>query len=107
LHVTVPAENGEYWRLLVPGRYNVTAVTPGYQPQSKEVSVADSGHNEAQRLDFSLSPLAEDSAVDTQVGIDDGNEIHNDKIIDSIPNQLNSGEPQLLLLTNNTLLLER
>jgi hypothetical protein len=51
-------KNGEYWRLLTPGNYEVLAAKDGYEPQAQAVTVKTaSGDEEATRLDFNLNPL--------------------------------------------------
>lgn len=49
--------DGDYYRLLTPGEYEVMADQEGYQPQTQRVTVTESHHQPAQRLDFKLSPL--------------------------------------------------
>ncbi len=55
--------DGDYWRLLTPGEYEVTVGAAGFEPQTKLVEVdspAPGGgshpHQEAARLDFELVP---------------------------------------------------
>ena len=38
-HNVTTSTYGDYWRLLLPGKYSVTASAPGYLPQTKEVTV--------------------------------------------------------------------
>jgi hypothetical protein len=40
-------QDGDYFRLLTPGEYEVTVYAEGYEPQSKLVEVSESGHQEA------------------------------------------------------------
>ncbi|XP_059098087.1 carboxypeptidase E-like [Tigriopus californicus] len=49
--------NGDYWRLLTPGEYEITVEAPGYAPQSKLVEVDRHVHEEAPILNFELFPL--------------------------------------------------
>ena len=49
--------DGDYWRLLTPGHYIITAYRDGYQPLSHKVIVYERPHEEAQRVDFHLQPL--------------------------------------------------
>ncbi|XP_076349571.1 carboxypeptidase E-like [Tachypleus tridentatus] len=53
-HDVTSVRGGEYWRLLTPGTYRVTAVKAGFQPQSREVTVTNIPYQEAQRVDFTL-----------------------------------------------------
>ncbi|KAH9360497.1 hypothetical protein HPB48_008296 [Haemaphysalis longicornis] len=51
-------ENGEYWRLLIPGTYDVRVYRDGYLPEKKRVVVEERPRKEAQRVDFHLKPVA-------------------------------------------------
>ena len=48
--------SGEYWRLLTPGQYEVSATKTGYDPVTKLVKVSPTAHQEAFRVDFALQP---------------------------------------------------
>ncbi|XP_002129550.2 carboxypeptidase D-like [Ciona intestinalis] len=72
-HDIVTAEGGDFWRLLVPGDYVITAQKDGYKPQSKSVHVT-SGY--ATQINFTLvSPTkkqtsltpTEDKATDSEI----------------------------------------
>jgi len=47
---------GEYWRLLTPGHYEVTVMKDGFTPVTKLITVNGTGHEEASRIDFLLTP---------------------------------------------------
>lgn len=56
-HDIYAAETGDYWRLLVPGRYNVTASAVGYETLTRSVNVPSYGENVGDgevTLDFTL-----------------------------------------------------
>lgn len=44
-HVTYSAKDGDYYRLLLPGKYNVTASVKGYEAQTVEVVIPDTGNH--------------------------------------------------------------
>ncbi|XP_035900560.1 carboxypeptidase D isoform X2 [Anopheles stephensi] len=52
-HVTYTTANGDYYRLLLPGLYNVTAEAEGYEPQSLEVRIPPEA-DRAVIVDFQL-----------------------------------------------------
>ncbi|KAG7299519.1 hypothetical protein JYU34_016482 [Plutella xylostella] len=49
---------GDYYRLLTPGHYEVTASRPGYFPVSRVITVANSRHTPAILLNFKLEPTS-------------------------------------------------
>jgi len=53
-HDITSVHDGDYWRLLTPGEYEITVSAPGYLSQTKLVEVSDNGHGEAPGLDFNL-----------------------------------------------------
>ncbi|XP_014670312.1 PREDICTED: carboxypeptidase E-like [Priapulus caudatus] len=58
-HDVTSAHGGDYWRLLTPGRYEVTSVAADYTPETKVVEVTNPDHAEAVVIDFHLKPLAD------------------------------------------------
>ncbi|XP_072099753.1 carboxypeptidase D-like [Mobula birostris] len=61
-HPVRSAKDGDYWRLLVPGRYKITVSARGYVPMTKNVTVV----GEAVEVNFTLSRVADghDSSLD-------------------------------------------
>lgn len=55
--------DGEYWRLLVPGEYEVTAAAEGHLPLTHSVTIVNKPHTEALRRDFDLSPILDDAFI--------------------------------------------
>ncbi|CAH0559396.1 unnamed protein product [Brassicogethes aeneus] len=57
LHDILSVQDGDYFRLLTPGEYKISAYKKGYLPHSKLVLVTNPEHRQAQRVDFALKPL--------------------------------------------------
>jgi carboxypeptidase E len=55
-HDITSVHDGDYWRLLTPGEYEITAIKAGYEPETKLVEVTENGHHTAPVLNFELSP---------------------------------------------------
>jgi len=55
-HDIYTAEGGDYWRLLVPGQYNVTVSAVGYETFTQNINIPDGKRIEdgEMTLDFSL-----------------------------------------------------
>lgn len=43
-HVTYTAKDGDFYRLLLPGKYNLTVSAKGYEAQTVEIVIPDSGN---------------------------------------------------------------
>ncbi|KAI5745174.1 hypothetical protein M8J76_008927 [Diaphorina citri] len=56
-HPIIGTVRGEYWRLLLPGNYNIIATAAGYESVIKQVTVGNETMNPT-RLDFQLKPVA-------------------------------------------------
>lgn len=56
-HDVTSFKDGDYWRLLVPGSYEITATANGYQPQTRLVELHAS---EGKVVNFTLKPNRED-----------------------------------------------
>jgi len=79
-HPVTTASTGDYFRLLVPGSYNITVQAAGYQPRSQLITIPPARQEpSAVLLDFELKPINvyphEDNELDLQTGqhIDDQN----------------------------------
>ena len=57
-HVIHTSEDGDYWRILVPGTYNITASAHGFESVTQTVTVLanDAGLPKETTLDFTLMP---------------------------------------------------
>lgn len=56
-HDIYTAEGGDYWRLLLPGKYNITVTVVGYETLTQNVEVPPYGENIGDgevTLDFTL-----------------------------------------------------
>lgn len=56
-HDVTSSKDGDYWRLLVPGSYEITARAKGHQPQTHLVELRAS---EGKIVNFTLKPNQED-----------------------------------------------
>ncbi|XP_071039037.1 carboxypeptidase E [Parasteatoda tepidariorum] len=61
-HDITSVDGGEYWRLLTPGKYRITAAKNGYKSKAEIITVENTPHEEAVRLDFKLVPELEDNS---------------------------------------------
>jgi hypothetical protein len=75
-HDVTSAHDGDYWRLLVPGRYTVTACAePEYACTSKTVDVDNKAHSMAQTVDFTLTPRTPRTPHPEQESVDYGQQV--------------------------------
>jgi len=91
-HDILSVKNGEYWRLLTSGTYEVLAAKDGYEPDAKTVVVRND-KPEAMRVDFNLKPAEE--VLDPQVMA--SNDYFGYK---SIPDNIDLNNPEVLRLIN-------
>merc|ERR1712029_264691 len=56
-HDITSVHDGDYWRLLTPGEYEVIAVADGYEPVAKLVEVTENGHDTAPVVNFELRKI--------------------------------------------------
>ncbi|OWK15320.1 hypothetical protein Celaphus_00000804, partial [Cervus elaphus hippelaphus] len=64
-HPVTTYKNGDYWRLLVPGTYKITASARGYNPVTKNVTVKSEG---AVQVNFTLVRSSADSNNESKKG---------------------------------------
>ena len=64
----LPVLDGDYWRLLTPGEYEITVLAEGYEPETKLVEVDDNGHGEAPVLNFDMAPAMEEGEEQQHLG---------------------------------------
>ncbi|KAJ1071639.1 hypothetical protein K5549_001931 [Capra hircus] len=64
-HPVTTYKNGDYWRLLVPGTYKITASARGYNPVTKNVTVKSEG---AVQVNFTLVRSSTDSNNESKKG---------------------------------------
>lgn len=53
-HDITSVHDGDYWRLLTPGEYEVIAMADGYEPEAQLIEISENGHNTAPILNFEL-----------------------------------------------------
>ncbi|XP_050440945.1 carboxypeptidase D isoform X3 [Adelges cooleyi] len=66
-HSVKTTERGEYWRLLLPGTYTVTASAPGYGPSIRYNVTVKNENASNSSVNFVLQTLKTSSAVDLSV----------------------------------------
>ncbi|KAF6093139.1 carboxypeptidase D [Phyllostomus discolor] len=64
-HPVTTYKTGDYWRLLVPGTYKITASARGYNPVTKNVTVKSDG---AIQVNFTLTRSSTDSNNESKKG---------------------------------------
>ncbi|KAJ8954965.1 hypothetical protein NQ318_000396 [Aromia moschata] len=65
-HDISSVRDGDYYRLLTPGTYKITAYKEGYLPHTRMATVTNLPYYPARRLDFSLKPVGEPSLIRIQ-----------------------------------------
>lgn len=72
------AKDGDYWRLLLPGGYKVTATAKGYEPLTKEITVKE---GDAAELNFVLkkSKLSNGTTDEEQQDSEEPNPVEDSK----------------------------
>ena len=78
-HDITSVHDGDYWRLLTPGEYEVIAIADGYEPEAQLIEVTENGHNTAPVLNFELKKAGSD--------LFEENEYENEGVLD---NELNA-----------------
>ncbi|KAK9751479.1 Zinc carboxypeptidase [Popillia japonica] len=63
-HDITSVHDGDYFRLLTPGQYKVTAIHKGFYPRSRTVIVTNEPYSPAVRVDFGLRPLTHQLQAD-------------------------------------------
>ncbi|KAG5866493.1 hypothetical protein JTB14_015933 [Gonioctena quinquepunctata] len=67
-HSVKSAKNGDYWRILLPGEYNLTVAARGYESYTSKIVIPDSGHLEYNVTLMKDDPLHWASAYDFGIG---------------------------------------
>ncbi|XP_072384929.1 carboxypeptidase E-like isoform X1 [Diabrotica undecimpunctata] len=81
-HDVTSVHDGDYYRLLTPGKYKLTAYRDGFLPRSKIVTVLNKPFEEAPRVDFPLKPITMPPYIRIQT-----NNYINSKLDDEFDNQ--------------------
>ncbi|KAM9734172.1 carboxypeptidase D [Menidia menidia] len=63
-HNLTTAKHGDYYRILLPGNYSITAVAPGYSPMVNSVRVTE---GKATELNFTLAPVVSEGTGSVSV----------------------------------------
>jgi len=63
-HHVASVHDGDYWRILTPGEYEITAIAEGYLPLTHDVKISNPHHQEALRRDFDLAPMPDQEIMD-------------------------------------------
>ena len=84
-HDVTSSKDGDYWRLLVPGSYEITARAKGYQPKTHLVELRAS---EGKIVNFTLKPNQEDG---TKLSLVVGEDELLDRVMVSLKNTCMSG----------------
>uniref|UniRef100_A0A4W3IJ27 Carboxypeptidase D, a n=1 Tax=Callorhinchus milii TaxID=7868 RepID=A0A4W3IJ27_CALMI len=83
-HPIKSAKDGDYWRLLVPGVYKITASARGYLPMTKNVTVKD---RQAVEVNFTLSRVTDykiNSHVEVSINSSAGSEEEFNKLVKNL-----------------------
>nr|XP_022910449.1 carboxypeptidase E-like [Onthophagus taurus] len=87
---------GDYYRLLTPGKYKVTAYRDGFLPHSRIVTITNPLFTEAQRVDFGLKPITIPPYVRIQDNLDTNNNIDfNTRFAGQLWKQWNAQQDQM------------
>jgi hypothetical protein len=65
-HPVTTGKSGDYWRLLTPGRYIMTAEKDGYLKASQPVEVTNAKHSTAEIVNFVLEKEGEEEETEQQ-----------------------------------------
>ncbi|CAG9814957.1 unnamed protein product [Phaedon cochleariae] len=67
-HAVKSAKHGDYWRILLPGKYNMTVAARGYESYTSEIVIPESGYLEYNVTLMKDDPLHWASAYDFGIG---------------------------------------
>ncbi|XP_075216200.1 carboxypeptidase E-like [Lycorma delicatula] len=77
-HDITSVHDGDYYRLVTPGVYRITAYHEGYYPATHTVHVTSKPYHEAQILDFNLHPSSSEEPVIVNNGVEPNYENYDD-----------------------------
>ncbi|XP_030748149.1 carboxypeptidase D [Sitophilus oryzae] len=63
-HAVKTSKDGDYWRLLLPGKYNITFTARGYEPFTTEIKIPESGSVQLNPILMKDDPTHWSSAYD-------------------------------------------
>ncbi|UJR31312.1 hypothetical protein I4U23_018810 [Adineta vaga] len=97
LHSVRSVEHGAYWRLLLPGLYNITITAAGYISQTKfNINVTNQNVTSALRVDFNLQPAHHDLSSTTK-DVSSTNDVYN--LLSNFADKLMSDSRETVLKT--------
>ncbi|XP_068173763.1 carboxypeptidase D [Antennarius striatus] len=93
-HSITTGKYGDYYRLLLPGSYNITAVAPGYTSQT--VHGVEIMQSEATELNFTLTPVWSQTVGSASVTPDSVSNTNDQNIVATTTSYLNSVQTRVV-----------
>lgn len=81
-HDITSVHDGDYWRLLTPGEYEVIVVADGYEPMAKLIEITENEHKTAPILNFELQKVGSNMEL-----YDQNDEVESNNALDYFEDQ--------------------